>query len=62
VADAGERLQVEATAFYNCAVRAFQPGGGAWRRAWVSRKRARVGANSGKRSAAWGPASAIARG
>ena len=55
------RLHAVGTSFYNGGPGKFLPVRSAWRRAWVSRRRARVGANSVKRSAACGPASAIAR-
>ena len=56
-----DRLHAVGTSFYNGGPGKFLPVRSAWRRAWVSRRRARVGANSVKRSAACGPASAIAR-
>jgi hypothetical protein len=55
------RLHAVGTSFYNGGPGKFLPVRSAWRRAWVSRRRARVGANLVKRSAACGPASAIAR-
>ena len=56
-----DRLHAVGTSFYNGGPGKFLPVRSAWRRAWVSRRRARVGANLVKRSAACGPASAIAR-
>ena len=57
-----DRLQLVGMPFYNGAPPGwFLPARAAWRRAWVSKRRVRVDANSGRRSVVCGPASAIAR-
>jgi len=55
------RLHAVGTSFYNGGPGKFLPVRSAWRRAWVSRRRARAGANLVRRSAACGPVSATVR-